>query len=340
MSKATYHLIADHLRGCFTSNAVPASTFINESSVATLLGTSRTPVRRALAELEEEGILQSNATRGFVFDPDGEGAQLIKLKPEHLRLDSWRAVDPLKPQSEKMVDRIERDIIRLALLGGWRLNAVQLGDAYSIGRNVAHEVLTKLEANGLVERRNMSRWTVPQIEDQRLMMMFDVRTWIEPNLLERAVPSVPQALISDAIDRHRQALETFPKVSGATLDGLEQLLHNDILDYAGNAAAMTALRTAKAGLISSKHLVASEDIPPEADEPFLVEHIGVLEAVQRRDAAEAKHRLQAHLLLSRSKVAQRIQRFVATSQFRPPTYATLIDPVTPSALVDPATQSS
>jgi DNA-binding FadR family transcriptional regulator len=85
-------------------------------------------------------------------------------------------------------------------------------------------------------------------------------------------------------------------VSLAEMNELELDMHERLLQYANNKVAMVALRSAKAGLISSKHIVGSKEVPLESNEPFIEEHISILEAISRQNRDESKLRLQAHLL--------------------------------------------
>jgi len=174
-----------------------------------------------------------------------------------------------------------------------------------------------LEVSGLVQRHYQSKWTIVPLDDRRLNTIFDVRSWLEPNLLAQAIPYIPEEVLHEVIARHENALSRFPETTGTELNQLELDMHDGLLQYANNSVAMVALQSAKAGLISSKHIVASREVPLDDDDPFIEEHIDILEAVKRRNNDESRLRLQAHLIKARQKVIKRLRKFREVVQENP-----------------------
>lgn len=117
------------------------------------------------------------------------------------------------------------------------------------------------------------------------------------------------------------ALSRLPDITGPDLDALEMILHRTLLGYAGNPPGLAALRTVNAGLILSKHVLATEEIPVGPEDPFIEEHLGVLGALRRRSSEESKLRLLAHLLKSREKCTVRLERFRKAVQGKDCSYA-------------------
>ncbi len=98
-------------------------------------------------------------------------------------------------------------------------------------------------------------------------------------------------------------------------------MHERLLHYADNQVAMVALKSAKAGLISSKHIVASKEVPLEGDDQFIEEHLSILESLHRQNTDESGLGLQAHLLKSRRKVQDRLRQFRKAVEIRPQKFA-------------------
>ena len=111
------------------------------------------------------------------------------------------------------------------------------------------------------------------------------------------------------IQSHKEALSRFPATNGPELNQLELVIHDRLLKYANNGVAMVALQSAKAGLIPTKHIVASKEVPLGSDDPFIEEHIDTFEAINRENPDESKLRLQAHLIKSRHNVIDRLRQF-------------------------------
>jgi DNA-binding GntR family transcriptional regulator len=227
--------------------------------------------------------------------------------------------DFLHPVKEwqDVYEKIESEIVRQSILSKRRLNAHLLTKYYCCNRNMIQEVLHKLEVSGLVRRHYQSKWSIVPLDDKRLNAIFDVRSWLEPNLLAQAIPEIPDEMLHKVIASHKDALSRFPETTGAELNQLELDMHDGLLQYANNSVAMVALQSAKAGLISSKHIVASREVPLDDDDPFIEEHIDILKAVDRRHKDESKLRLHAHLIKARHKVIERLRKFREVVQENP-----------------------
>lgn len=311
-----YQKVADHIRRCITRGTLGNQVNLTESSISKILNISRTPARKALTLLEQEKLIHKRSIRGYVVGSRLEGS-LLKLTPEMVQLSSED--DFLHPVKEwqDVYEKIESEIIRQSILSKHRLNAQLLANCYACNRSMIQEVLHKLEVSGLVQKHFQSKWTIVPLDDKRLNAIFDVRSWLEPNLLAQAIPDIPEEVLHKVIVSHKDALSRFPETTGAELNQLELDMHDGLLQYANNSVAMVALQSAKAGLISSKHIVASKDVPLDDDDPFIEEHIDILEAVERRNKHESRLRLQAHLIKARQKVIDRLRKFREVVQENP-----------------------
>lgn len=311
-----YQKVADHIRRCITHGTLGNQVNLTESSISKILNISRTPARKALTLLEQEKLIHKRSTRGYVVGSRLEGS-LLKLTPEMVQLSSED--DFLHPVKEwqDVYEKIESEIVRQSILSKRRLNAQLLANYYACNRSMIQEVLHKLEVSGLVQRHFQSKWTIVPLDDKRLNAIFDVRCWLEPNLLAQAIPDIPEEVLHKVIVSHKDALSRFPETAGAELNQLELDMHDGLLQYANNSVAMVALQSAKAGLISSKHIVASREVPLDDDDPFIEEHIDILEAVDRRNTDESRLRLQAHLIKARQKVIERLRKFREVVQENP-----------------------
>ena len=332
-SAPLYLKVVELIHRCINQGTLTTGVLLKESTVSTILGISRTPVRQALIELEKERLIEKKREpRGYVVG-SGNGAILKKLAPEMLQPATGSYfLHPIK-EWEDSYETIENEIIRLSIISRWRINAQALAKAHHCSRNSIQEILSKLEASGLVARSYQSRWTIIPLNDIRLNNIFDVRSWLEPNLLAQSAPKIPQTILARIIEQHKQALSRFPHNTSAELNELELELHDRLLQFADNKIAIVALNATKAGLISSKHVVASQEVPLGDDEPFIEEHLAILEALRRKNGDESRLRMQAHLLKSREKVLNRLQRFRSIAMSDPETFsrswATEISDITP-----------
>jgi DNA-binding GntR family transcriptional regulator len=315
-----YLKAAAHIRQCILEGVLPGRAVITEAGISRIFQISRTPVRQALLSLQEEGIIRPRETRGYVVGKDENGEEL-KFTAEMLQLSSGHNVLMPTKERERIYDRIENEMIRLSSISGWRLNVLELAKYYATNRSTIHEILSRMEVSGLVERNYLKKWTIVRLNEKRLEAIFDVRSWLEPKLLAQAMPKIPKHTLEQVIERHKSAFSRYPDTKGAELNELELDMHERLLQYADNEVAMVALKTAKAGLISSKHIVASKEVPLEVNDPFIEEHLSILESLYRQNTDESGLRLQAHLLRSRHKVQDRLRQFRANTTIKPMKFA-------------------
>lgn len=101
MSSLVVRNLSDQLvelvRDRILSGQVPVDKAIRQDALAAELGVSKIPLREALARLEQEGLLRSQANRGFFVRPlsTAEAEEVyalrLKLEPEAVALASERA---------------------------------------------------------------------------------------------------------------------------------------------------------------------------------------------------------------------------------------------------------
>ena len=102
--------LVDLVRDRILSGAVSSDHAIRQDALAAELGVSKIPLREALARLEEEGLVRSQANRGFFVRPlSAEEARevyelRIKLEPEATALAVGRMSDADLGQLRELVD--------------------------------------------------------------------------------------------------------------------------------------------------------------------------------------------------------------------------------------------
>lgn len=319
VSVPIYLKVVEHIRSCIKEGVLVERVLLTESRISSILGISRTPARQALAYLEQDHLVEKRTSRGYVVGACKEGP-IIHLTPDMLQPKSGTDfIHPVK-EWEQIYEKIENEIIKLSILSRWRLNALALAETYACSRNTMQGILSKLESRGVVAKGYQPRWTVIPLDENRLNEIFDVRSWLEPNLLAQAAPKIPGSILHQVIEKHRNALARFPQNTSAELNDLEMDLHERLMQHADNRIAIFSLRSSKAGLISSKHIVGSKEVPLRDDDPFMEEHLSILEALSRNNIDESRLRMQAHLLKSREKVINRLKQFLSVAQLNPEVY--------------------
>jgi DNA-binding GntR family transcriptional regulator len=102
------------------------------------------------------------------------------------------------------------------------------------------------------------------------------------------------------------------------MNELEDDLHVRLLSLCGNRELLGALRRTRCTLTLSKHVLGVEMKVPERD-PFMDEHVRVVDALIDGKLAQATRALVQHLRSSLPKVADRLEAFRAS--YSPPPLA-------------------
>ena len=100
--------LVDIVRERVLSGSVPPTAAIKQDLLANELGISKIPLREALARLEQEGLLQSQANRGFFVRPlTRQEAQevfdlRIRLEPDIMALGARNADEAAREAAQKV----------------------------------------------------------------------------------------------------------------------------------------------------------------------------------------------------------------------------------------------
>lgn len=313
ISPKLYERARDSLAADITNSVIPSEKRLTESWVAERFGISRAPARRALAELEQLGLIRKADGRGYAItateplnEADRPGEADRKRQSRNTRIQfqpSWKLIYP----------EIEKEIFARTSLASWRVNEVALAKHYGVSRTVAHDVMARLQQRGIIRKDERGRWLAPALTDKHIGDLFELRWVLEPLALEKAVPRLPAGLL-ERIRRNIEAAIAAPhSVTGETLDRLEQELHIELLGYCDNASLLQAVQLPQTLLVAHHFLYrwTSELFPTE---PFLPEHLEIVTRLQAGDLVGAKNVLTHHLQISRERAMLRIHSVAKSIQ--------------------------
>lgn len=315
-----YLRIRDVLADAISTGRLPKGTLLLEGPVATLFTSTRTPVRQAFALLEAAGSIRRFDGRGFLVGQGRSGPKRVTLTAEMLGLDEEAPALRKAPAWEAIYESLEREMVHISVFGRHRINEVELARARGVGRQVARDALTRLEALGIVEKDERMRWTLVPLDEQRMRDLHDIRVALEPMALTRAAPFIPPAERRAMTHRLEEALGVYPGLSVEAMDALETDLHITCLGYCPNRELLIALRRARFMLNVSKHIIGVSHRMPES-EPFIAEHLAVFRALDVDDSARAAETLQHHITVSLPKVIQRVGELREAHRPEMPVYA-------------------
>lgn len=302
-----YARVADLLRGALAAGKLPQGIVLLEGPLAELLGVTRSPVRQALRELEAEGLARRFDGRGLLAGGEGDGGSPVRLPLSAEMLGLEDLSEPVrKPQGwESIYHAVEHDVVHLSVFGSYRLNEVELARHFGAGRTAARDVLLRLEGLGLVGKDDRQRWTVTPLDERRIRNLYELRWLLEPAALAGAARNTPPEELAGMAERLRKAKSRYPKLTRAALDGMEHDLHVELLSHCSNDSILESLQRTRCILTLSKHVLGAAAPMPNLD-PFMQEHLEIIEALEQGRLAQAQEALRLHLEASCEKVVERV----------------------------------
>lgn len=315
-----YLSIRDVLAEAISAGRLPKGALLLEGPVASLFSSTRTPVRQAFALLEAAGAIRRFDGRGFLVGQGRSAPRRVALTAGMLGLDEEAPALRKAPGWEAIYEDLEREMAQLSVFGRHRLNEVELARAKGVGRQVARDALTRLEALGIVEKDERMRWMLVPLDEQRMADLHDIRVSLEPLALVRAAPFIPPAARRAMTERLEEALAVYPALPVGAMDGLETDLHITCLGHCPNRELLIALRRAHSMLNVSRHVIGVSQRMP-ADETFLAEHLAVFRALDVDDSARAGETLRHHIVVSLPKLIARVAELGAAQRPDVPAYA-------------------
>ncbi len=277
-----------------------------EGPIATLFDSSRTPVKQALASLEQEGRVRRFEGRGYLAGTT-DGPHRVPVSAEMLGMDA-EAVNPKAPAWQTYYYDFENAVILRATMGEGRINELALARHYGVSRTVAGDLLNHAARHGLVVRDEKSRWLINPLDETRFQNLYDLRLLLEPAALRTAITAVPDEVVQQMHHRLASVSTPFPDTDSSELDQLEEDIHVDLLNYSSNPEVLEALKRTRSVFIAGKHIQRAVRTLWPID-TFKTQHIQIIEAVAMKDYRLARRCLHDHLLESKKLAKERLRAF-------------------------------
>jgi len=303
-----YTLITDTLRRNIRRRRLPAGLVLQEAALASLFGSSRSPVKAALRQLISERLLSRADGRGVLVGTRGIAPNRTPLTHAMLGLEENGHALPRVQAWQKIYSTIERELLFRSVFGRFQVNELELARHYDVGRTVAHEALLRLQSSGIVTKGEKAHWYIVPLDSKRLNELYELRKLIEPVLVGNAAAHIPADTLARMQARLTAVIRQHPQVRIEELDGLEHDLHVSCIEYGGNKEMLEALRRTRCILISGKHILGKY-IPYPRIDPFLREHLAVIEGLLSREPRRARQAMRTHLESAHAKVEARLQAF-------------------------------
>lgn len=317
-----YAVIAQTLRTCIKRKKLLPGTVLLEGSLASIFGSgSRSPVKQAIQQLQQEGILSRFDGRGVIVGSAAGPILRLKLTRALLGLDENAPDISRIPTWQKVYYPIERELIIRSAFGRFRVNELELSHHYKIGRTVAHEALTQIQSTGIIMKGGKTQWFTVPLDEKRVDDLYALRELIEPVLVARAALTLPPDMLHAMKQRLLNAIKLYPKIDPSDLYALEDDIHITCLEYGHNVEMLEALKRTRCIVILIKHMFGKE-MPYSKIDPFFEEHLRIIDGLDKRDSERARRAMMRHLQAARKKVANRLVAFRKNYSMAPISFVT------------------
>ncbi|PWG61820.1 GntR family transcriptional regulator [Spiribacter halobius] len=302
-----YQVIRDALEASIRSGRVPQGLVIIEKPVADIFGTSRAPVRRALKELHDQGLLQRFEGRGYLAGTSASAEpirQRLDARVLGLETDTRITVD-----SRALADRIQDDVQQVLAtamaFGQFRVQAIELATHYGVSRTVAREVLMRLRDRRIVGKDSSGHWVVGPLTARAMREDYEIRRVLEPVALRGSAPKLGDDELRAMQRRLDQAMNGSAEPSVSLLREIERDLHERCLRFHDNDRMRGIIRHSQLPLVVNN--VFYMVVGRAKESPALAEHACVIAHLLRKDAGAAALSLESHLEAAAERTRQRLK---------------------------------
>lgn len=303
-----FEVAADLLRTNVQDGKLGPGVVLQESALAERLTMSRATVKRALAILRDEGLVQRFSGRGYLVTG---GDVPLRLDLRKLDLDLDALDDKVgKPNWLRIHDSVESELSRCLIFGRYRVVEALVAKEFDVSRTVVRDVLSRLQERGLVHKGSNSRWVVEPLTAQRIKDKFELRMVLEVAALTQVEANIEEltALANDI-----RALPGDQSITSQTWFDLDQRFLELAILSTPNRELSTSISGNRSGLWSLHSVLFSLGLPP--DRQSLMELSTVIDLLRAGTASAAAGMLSTHL---KNSLHRTISQLKIVSVIEPP----------------------
>jgi DNA-binding GntR family transcriptional regulator len=317
-TKPLYDIIYGVLRKHLADGSFPLGLVLGEASVARAFQSSRIPAAAALQRLSDEGLIKKFGGRGYLAaDADSRAVVRLELLDAGLRLPKTISGSLKSPNHQARIYPLVEHAISASLsYGRFLVNESALAEHFGVSRTVAHEVLTRLERTGLIEKDRNQRWYAGPLTVDRLREHFEMRWLLEPAALGQAIEILSPTILGAKRESVRRARRQ--RNTPAQLERLEVDLHGEVVISCANRQLRDAIQRNALPLFATHSTFALIQDDGEI-EAMLAEHLAIYDLLIAGMKQAAMAALEAHIRRSLEPNIERLRRIGAMpDSLRPP----------------------
>jgi len=280
--RTAYNRLLDYCETWPVGAAIPAETSLSE-----VADVSRTVVRRCLSRMQEQGLISW----------EGREKRMLR-KP--VDTDRIKIAQPDMP-SDDLEQRFLDWILRFDVPADTPLSVADLSRTFGVPQHEIKEFLAGLSRFGLVARRKKGGWTLRGFTMDFAVELSDFRSILELNAVNQAVEAPVDhpiwarlATLRTAHIALQQSIETdyheFSKLDEAFHAAINSIVKNRFVEEFQKVIS----------LIFHYHYMWDKTDEKARNAAAIGEHLAIIDALERRDAAAARDAASRHLRTSKT----------------------------------------
>lgn len=283
--------IAHEITAMILTGDLAPDAKLNTQRLADRFAVSRTPIREALALLEQQGVVQQQVNRGFYVKPVSARLKRQAMASASVALDGPPAY--YKLAEDWLRDAVPEELTEVALI-----------DRYQLSRAELTAILTRAVSEGWIERKAGYGWRLlpvaktPVAQEQ----LYRMRLLLEPvALLEPSFSLNRQAALALQNDLKRVRDHAYLEWPADRLHALGVRFHEDLLQMSGNPFLVQAVQRVNRmrRLLEYRSMIDRHRVLDET-----TEHLEILGPLLAGDVVQTSFLMRQHIakaLLRKSK---------------------------------------
>jgi putative spermidine/putrescine transport system substrate-binding protein len=324
--KPYFEIVRDELaRNIAAGNLWPGVVLI-EGPIASLLGVSRGPVKRALELLAEDGLIRRFGGRGYLVGGENDDLKPNRVNLLTLDLEISGEIQDYAQRAawQKIYGEVAESVVACTPFGAYQISESAMCAHFKVSRTVVRDVLARLNHDGLIEKDRWSHWTAGPLTARDVKEHYEMRLLLEPAALRRSAPALARAEIEAMRARVAAARRASEMGALDSVEPLERDLHETCLAPVPNRRLLATIGQSRLPDVINR--LFARHFGLHQTQAILDEHDHVFAELVHGEAERAAHALELHLRAAFERTRARLKVLsVLTAQAVAPYLAPLVE---------------
>ncbi|WP_137387632.1 GntR family transcriptional regulator [Rhodoligotrophos defluvii] len=223
-----------------------------------------------------------------------------------------------KPMATDVVQQVyaavQSMLARFDIKPSERVNEVELANRLGVSRTPVREALNRLSTEGFVTFVPNRGFYARSLELKNFIDLYELRAGVEGVAAAAACTVAEDAAIKALADDWNRTLDQVERMSGSALAEADERFHESLVALAGNEEMNKVIRNINLRIRFVRQCAIEQ---PEQRQATVSEHAGIVEALLRRDRAQARDLVEKHVSITAEKALDFVTRSLALIYLKP-----------------------